>query len=64
MLQLGKGALVMREFGPNDTFLLYAPGAGSGLPDVAARHDGYLSDAEREAPSEPKGSPLHSSGAQ
>ena len=40
----------MREFGPNDPFLLYAPGAGSGLPDVAARHDEHL------APSEPSDS--------
>lgn len=45
----------MREFGPNDPFLLYAPSAGSGLPDVAARHDEYLADAERESSSEPEG---------
>lgn len=54
----------MREFGPNDPFLLYAPGAGSGLSDVAARHDEHLSDAEREVPSEPIGRHLHNSGAQ
>lgn len=36
----------MREFNPNDPFLLYAPGAGSGLPDVAARHDEHLAASE------------------
>ena len=45
----------MREFGPNDPFLLYAPIACSGLPDVAARHDECLAEAEQEASSEPDG---------
>ena len=40
----------MKTFGQNAALLLYVPAEGSGVSDIAARHDEYLAAPERAQP--------------
>ena len=44
----------LKAFGPNAAFLQYTPTEGSGITDIAARHDEYLAAPERVQPYPPR----------